>query len=184
MKGRVLVFSAIGIIAVVMIYFLTRKIRKTMNLETWDPKTDDKINTLHPMIREAAMKFINAVESELDIKLRVTSGLRTYKEQNALYAISRTTPGTRVTNAPGGHSSHNFGLAMDVVEIQGPKAIWDNPNWGKIAAIGKKHGFKWGGDWKSFKDKPHFYQTFGKSLADLRGLYEGNKKDGEYVKLA
>jgi len=47
--------------------------------------------------------------------LKLISGLRTYEEQDALYAQGRTAPGPKVTNAPGGHSNHNFGLAFDMV---------------------------------------------------------------------
>jgi hypothetical protein len=33
-------------------------------------------------------------------------------------------------------------------------------------------GLAWGGDWKSFVDKPHFEMTFGKTTQDLRKLLE------------
>ena len=74
--------------------------------------------------------------------------------------------------------------ALDVVEIKNGKALWTNPNWSKIAALGKSIGFEWGGDWKSFKDKPHFQYTFGKTLAQLRDLYQSGHRTGDYVNLA
>ena len=43
----------------------------------------------------------------------MTGGTRTYAEQDALYAQGRTTGGKRVTNARGGYSNHNFGVAGD-----------------------------------------------------------------------
>jgi peptidoglycan L-alanyl-D-glutamate endopeptidase CwlK len=84
---------------------------------TWDKVTDNRILKLHPAIRELATNFINTVQYGLDIKLRVTQSLRTYAEQDDLYAQGRTKPGRIVTNAKGGYSWHNFGLALDVVEI-------------------------------------------------------------------
>jgi hypothetical protein len=40
-------------------------------------------------------------------------GVRTFAEQDALYAQGRTRKGLRVTNAKGGQSYHNYGLAAD-----------------------------------------------------------------------
>lgn len=45
---------------------------------------------------------------------KVYSGLRTFKEQDALYAKGRTKPGGVVTKAKGGQSMHNYGLAVDL----------------------------------------------------------------------
>ncbi len=151
--------------------------------KTWDIHSDRRINTLHPLVRAKAKEFIIRAERELGIKLRVVSALRTWAEQDKLYAQGRTSPGNIVTKAKGGESLHNFGLAIDVVEIKNGKAIWNNPNWNKIAGLGKQIGFTWGGDWKSFKDKPHFEIRFGKSLAQLRALYQSGNREGEYVKL-
>lgn len=52
---------------------------------------------------------------------------------------------------------HNYDLAIDVVEIKNGQALWINPRWSEIGAIGKSIGFEWGGDWSgSRNDKPHF----------------------------
>ncbi len=152
--------------------------------KTWDIITDRRLASLHPQIRKRANEFILRAEKELGIKLRVTSALRTWKEQEKLYAKGRTTKGNVVTNAKPGKSLHNYGLALDVVEIKNGKALWTNPNWSKIAALGKSLGFSWGGDWKSFKDKPHFEMRFGKTLSDLQALYTSGNREGEYVNLA
>ncbi|KPH15254.1 hypothetical protein AMQ68_01325 [Chryseobacterium sp. ERMR1:04] len=140
---------------------------------------------LHPKIRCAVKNFINDVEKTMGIKLRVIQGLRTYAEQNALYAQGRTKEGSKVTNAKGGQSNHNFGLAIDVAEIKNGKIDWNEQEkiLPKIAPIGKKWGFEWGGDWKSLKDKPHFEMTFGRSLSELRKLYEENEKDHTKISL-
>lgn len=152
-----------------------------VNQKIWDALTAKRIGMLHPAVRPAAINFINMAADE-GIYLRAFSTLRTYPEQAGLYAKGRTKPGKIVTYAKPGESYHNFGLALDVVEIKNGKALWKNPNWTKIAQIGKKAGFEWGGDWKKFKDKPHFQMPFGKSLATLRGRY--NAKPGQYVDLA
>ncbi|MGM0529680.1 MAG: RHS repeat-associated core domain-containing protein [Bacteroidota bacterium] len=137
---------------------------------TWDPITNERISQLHPDVQGPAINFINQVGSDLGIKLRVTQGLRSFAEQDALYAKGRTAPGSIVTNAKGGQSYHNYGLALDVVEIRNGKAIW-NTNWSGISRIGINNGFEWGGNFRSISDKPHFQMTFGYSISDLLNLY-------------
>ncbi len=152
--------------------------------KTWDEHTDARLKTLHPLVRTKFIQFIIKADKELKKQLRVTSGLRTIKEQNKLYAQGRTRPGKIVTNARGGKSYHNFGLAVDIVEIKNGKALWKNSDWDKISDLGKSLGLEWGGDWVSIKDKPHFQITFGKSTSKLFSLYKSGKRDGEYVRLS
>ena len=119
----------------------------------------------------------------MEIKLRVTSANRSYQEQNDLYAKGRTTSGNIVTNARGGESFHNFGLAIDVVEIKDGAAIWNNTRWGEISNLAKSIGFEWGGDFNSFVDKPHFQYSYGYTLAELRGLKAVQNVNGNEIKL-
>lgn len=151
--------------------------------KVWDSVSENNIEKLHPKVRNKAREFINRVEKELGIKLRATSTLRTYAEQDKLYAQGRTTGGGIVTKAKGGQSNHNFGTALDVVPIVNGSADWNSKDWDKISVVGKAVGFNWGGDWKGFVDKPHYEMTFGNSLAQLRQKYESGQRDGEYVKL-
>lgn len=108
------------------------------------------------------------------VAVLVTQGLRTYAEQNALYAKGRTKPGKKVTNAKGGQSYHNFGLAFDVVVLDAMgKADWDDahPGWALAGKLGKSVGLEWGGGWKRLKDKPHFQYTGSLKLGDCRKCY-------------
>lgn len=150
--------------------------------KVWDKISQERIETLHPAIRQKAISFINEVEKRLKIQLRVTSALRTWEEQDKLYAQGRTEKGSIVTNVRGGFSNHNYGLALDVVPIIKGKAVFNTDKWDEIAKIGKEIGFDWGGDWKSFKDKPHFEMTFGKTIRELRSMYLYGKRDGVYLK--
>lgn len=134
---------------------------------TWDKVTDERIATLDKRVQPFATRFINRVYTELGITLRVTQGRRSIVEQNGFYAQGRTKPGKIITNAKGGYSYHNFGLALDVVVIKNGQADWTVLN-KDIVRIAKEEGFEWGGDWKSFKDYPHFQMTFGQSLEQLR----------------
>jgi len=100
---------------------------------------------------------------------RITSGYRSYDEQNALYVQGRIKPGARVTNARGGHSNHNFRLAFDITLFDGKgQPIWTSHLYRAAGEFGKTVGLDWGGDWKTFTDLPHYEYRHGKTLAQLR----------------
>ncbi len=102
------------------------------------------------------------------IKVLFTWGYRSVEQQNALYAIGRTKPGATVTDARGGYSWHNFGLAADYAFIINGKVTWDGP-WDTFGNIARQCGLEWGGDWKGKRwDRPHVQVTRGKTLAQMR----------------
>lgn len=125
-----------------------------------DNLSESRLDQLHPKVRAVFKAFIEEAEAALDITLRIVQGLRTIKEQNDLYAKGRTAPGPKVTNAKGGSSYHNYGLAIDLVEMKGGQANW-NFKYELLKQFAKKHGLTWGGEFKSIVDKPHFELTFG-----------------------
>lgn len=183
-KYRYAIGLSVGFFAFSLITYINRnKIKKGITMianSVSDLISENRIKTLHPKIREATRNFINEAERQ-GIKLRVTSALRTFAEQDELYAKGRTKPGSIVTNAKGGYSNHNFGLAFDVVPLKNGAADWNSKDWNKIGAIGKSFGFVWGGDWTSFKDKPHFEMMFGNTLAQLRQKHLSNELENNYV---
>ena len=133
-----------------------------------------KLEDLHPIVAAKAKELIELAQAE-GIELLVTSTLRTFEEQAELFAIGRTKPGKKVTNAKPGQSWHNFGLAFDVVPLVNGKPIWDSPFWERIGALGKQAGLAWGGDFKSFKDKPHFEFHPNLTLAEANRRRENNE---------
>ena len=147
-----------------------------------DKISESRIDTIHPAIRDYARNFLTEAENA-GIILRITAGYRTFEEQDHLYAQGRTAPGKIVTNAKGGDSPHNYGLAIDVVPMVGGQPDWDSALWEQISDIGKDAGFAWGGDFKSFKDKPHFEKLFGLNIYDLRKLYDTGRDTDGYIKL-
>ena len=74
--------------------------------------------------------------------------------------------GNKVTNAKAGQSIHNYGFAVDIcLIIDGKTASWDTTkdwdndriaDWYECVKIFAKYGWEWGGNWKTFKDLPHF----------------------------
>ncbi|KDE48183.1 hypothetical protein DI43_05840 [Geobacillus sp. CAMR12739] len=141
----------------------------TIGLKELLDRAETKLKGVHPVVAAKARQLIEKAYRE-GINVIVTQGLRTIEEQNELYAQGRTKPGKIVTNAKGGYSYHNFGLAFDFAIMKDDGNIsWNvDDKWKRVAQIGKSLGLEWGGDWKSFPDYPHFQYTFGLSLADLR----------------
>ena len=168
------------------------------NQDTGDATSERTIANIHPQLFGRAKELIIRLKQEKGITLRAYSGFRSYAQQNALYAKGRTTAKLRekgildiegkpndriVTKVLAGHSFHNFGLAIDTVEIQNGKALWSNPNWDKIGSFGESIGWEWGGRWTSFIDRPHFEFDFGLSRSQLRALNNGTAKNGSEIKL-
>ena len=126
-----------------------------------------------------ATRFLAACEAR-DILIFITSTLRTFHEQDQLFAQGRTSPGDIVTNARGGESRHNHGLAFDVA-FRSPPAqspFGDENPWDEIGEIGKGLGLEWGGDWISFPDRPHFQLPSPYSVRTLRAATIGRFRRG------
>lgn len=90
------------------------------------------------------------------IAINIISGTRTHAEQDALYAQGRTTGGEIVTNARGGYSNHNFGIAFDIGVFSGNRYLPESPLYKAVGALGMELGLEWGGNWTSIVDQPHF----------------------------
>jgi LAS superfamily LD-carboxypeptidase LdcB len=117
--------------------------------------SQNRLSKVHPRLAAGVTAMIEALASQ-GLTVEVVQGLRTYAEQDALFAQGRTKPGQVVTKAKGGQSNHNFGLAVDLCPFVNGKPQWnDNAGFIRIGAEAAKHGLQWGGDWKKFIDKPH-----------------------------
>ena len=124
--------------------------------------SEKRLQQTHPALA-AAVRAMIADLARQGLVVEVVQGLRTFAEQDELYARGRTKPGAVVTQARGGESNHNFGLAVDLCPFSDDKPDWNAPIsvWAAIGAAAAAHGLDWGGQWKKFLDKPH---------VELRGM--------------
>lgn len=113
----------------------------------------DRLNGVHPDLVSVVKHAIE--RSEVDFM--VTEGLRTKERQKELVAAGAS----KTMN-----SRHITGHAVDLVAyVNGIR--WDWPLYEKIAKAMKQAAYElnikieWGGDWKSFKDGPHFQIPWG-----------------------
>ena len=147
-----------------------------------------KIDTLHPLIKAEVLELVTHVNTVIltgKVKMIVTQGLRTFDEQNKLFAQR-----PKVTNAKGGQSIHNYGLAFDFCLADGGRTIWDTvkdfdndkvADWMEVVKVFKAAGYTWGGDFRSITDRPHFEKTFGHTWQQLLAIKQSGKTENGYV---
>lgn len=148
-----------------------------MELKVLLDKAKNKLKGVHPVVMDKALKLVEN-SYKRGVCIAITQGYRSKEEQDELYAQGRTKSGKIVTNAKGGESYHNYGLAFDFcIIVNDDKYVWNidedfdgdkKADWMEVVEEAKKLGLEWGGDWKGFKDYPHFQYTFGLTITDLQ----------------
>jgi hypothetical protein len=130
-----------------------------------------RLAKVHPALA-STITSLDAKLRQRGIQIEVVQGLRTHAEQDRLFAQGRSKSGKRVTNARGGQSNHNYGTAVDVAPSKDGKIDWDDDDaFEVIGQEGKSLGLEWGGDWRTFVDRPHL-QIPAPPISALRVLYD------------
>jgi peptidoglycan L-alanyl-D-glutamate endopeptidase CwlK len=122
-----------------------------------DAISTTRLAEVHPVLAAKIYQMADLLAKE-SITIRVVQGLRSWQEQQALYDQGRTQAGKIVTNAPPGHSWHQYGLAVDLVPLSGMGPDWNaqHPVWQRLVETGTSLGLQSGAQWRSFPDYPHF----------------------------
>ncbi len=139
-----------------------------------DKITIDRISTAHPKIREELKNYYIECNNKLPkgVRLRFAYVYRSVEEQNKLYNQR-----PKVTNAKGGQSIHNYGLAFDIAILldKDNNGTFESIDWNisspyfkLVVEYFKSKGYEHGGDWKNFKDYPHFQKAFGHTWQTLK----------------
>lgn len=139
-----------------------------------DQITLERIKEAHPRLREKMLHDYIQANKLLGkgARLRFAYVFRSNALQDKLYNQR-----PKVTNAKGGQSIHNYGLAFDIV------LLYDNDgngtfeeasysmirdfdkdtiaDWKEVTNYFKSQGWECGADWKNFKDAPHFEFNYG-----------------------
>jgi len=131
------------------------------------------LSLIHPLLAAVTKRTLERLK-EQGLLFMAFSGLRTFSEQDDLYAKGRTKPGNIVTQAKGGQSTHNYGLAVDCVPLtdkghpswpnpEGPEGHlwydleealhWVLDNYDSPLGINDEE-IEWGGRW-NWHDYPH-----------------------------
>lgn len=144
---------------------------------TLDQRTESNLSTLLPSVQFNIRKWFHDHVlnwmNKTGYSVKVICGTRTINEQNELYAIGRTKSGSKVTNAKGGSSFHNFGIAFDIGIFQGSKYITNDDIYKQLVQeCGCPEEMLNGGSWTSFKDYPHFeVAKYSSKSANVRKVW-------------
>ena len=120
---------------------------------TLNIRSEKNLTGVHPDLVKVVRKAAETAQ------FVVTEGLRTAERQAQLVAAgaSQTTK-----------SRHLTGHAVDLAALVGNDIRWDWPLYAQLAKAMKqaaqqlKIPLEWGGDWKTFKDGPHFQLPWDK----------------------
>src|SRR5258706_4372462 len=134
-----------------------------------DDATNERLQTLHPAVRQDFVDFLDAVNNQLGIQLRVADAFRSDADQAKEYAKGRTAPGRRTTGARPGESYHQYGMATDLAQLLPKWAVNYKPAWEDIAKIAAAHGIDWGGRFTP-PGRGHFEKNLGHSTQEWRSF--------------
>lgn len=162
---------------------------------TSDPVSQARLHIVLPDLARAWSKVRDKFFDMHGLQIRVTQGYRTYTDQWAIYAQGRkkdfkgqwivVDKKKIVSQARGGESFHNFGLALDsafmgddpyLANSSDSKNLWNE--YGKLCG---QYGLEWGGTWK-VPDRPHCQMTLGISLSELQMIHEKTGLKGVFAK--
>lgn len=113
-----------------------------------------RLEGVHPDL----VKVVHKAAAMSNIDFTILEGLRTLDRQKVLFAKGAT----RTMK-----SRHLNGHAVDIAPLIDGQVTWDWPLYHKLAPIIKGAAvsvgvpIEWGGDWKSFKDGPHWQLPWG-----------------------
>lgn len=118
-------------------------------------KSLSNLKDVHPDLVKVVKRAIELTKCDFTI----TEGLRTKERQAQLLKEKKTTTS---------NSRHLTGHAVDLAAWVDSTISWDWKYYHQIADAMKKAATEldisidWGGDWKKFKDGPHFELTWSK----------------------
>ena len=135
------------------------------------------------------VEFLLAECKKQGLNVLITQTLRDDEYQATLYAHGRTKPGQIITNSRW-TTFHGKGLAFDFCQDLPGQEYKDLSFFANVATIAKHIGFTWGGDWKTFQDRPHLqWDDHGKFTGSmiragrLPGPMPAYKKEGSKMTL-
>lgn len=135
-------------------------------------KTDERFQGLHPIFAGLVRRLLEKA-AVAGLVVDVFEGYRSFARSDELAQRN-----AKVSNAKGGTSWHNYGLAVDVV-FKDKKGAWswaEENDWNLLGKCGKSVGLIWGGntlrggDFEKMDDRPHFEWHPGFDISGSNGV--------------
>ena len=153
-----------------------------LTLHDADPNSALQDDNVNDTFSGMATQTLRDVRRE-GMDMRVGNTYRSIAQQDRLYAQGRTAPGGRVTNAPGGSSWHNYGVASDIVfnDANGNQS-WPETGdyrqlWTRYGELAEGNGLEWGGRWNN-PDRPHVEYHPGYTASNASTLRNTTNRGG------
>ncbi len=125
------------------------------------------VKDLNIVLQRAVAEFLKRCK-DIGLDVKITQTLRDVEYQNYLFAQGRTRAGEIITKVKGGDSFHNYGVAFDICKNVKGHEYDDFEFFKKSGRIWTEMGGKWGGNFESFVDMPHFEFTGALSIKDFK----------------
>ena len=126
-------------------------------MRTWSDRSLKNMQGIHPDMR----RVLDRALQESPINFVITEGLRTLERQKELLRIGATT--TLNSRHLTGHAVDFYALVdlnldgkVVFSEMSNPRLMRQIADAIKAAAKAENVPLVWGGDWRTFKDMPHF----------------------------
>ena len=122
-------------------------------MSAFNERSIARLHGIHPDLVKVITEAAEEYETKFGVNIEISEGLRTKERQAQLLKAGAS----QTMN-----SRHLTGHAVDIHFIVAGKADWSWPLFRKFAVIVKDIAedhqipVTWGGDWKKFKDGPHF----------------------------
>lgn len=119
--------------------------------------SEAKLKNVHPDLVRVVKRASTLLKDD-SFGFVITCGVRTLEEQKRLLK----TGATRTLNSRHIPGKDGYSKAVDFAVTVDGKVRWDWPLYNRLAKLVKeaarleKVPIEWGGDWKTFKDGPHF----------------------------
>lgn len=126
-----------------------------MSAYVLNKRSEDNLVGVHPDL----VKVVRRANEITAVQFIVTEGPRTLERQKQLVAKGASQT-LRSRHIPGGPLQ--VAHAVDLAAVIGKEVRWDWPLYERLAEAMKGAAedvevpIEWGGDWRSFKDGPHF----------------------------
>jgi len=134
----------------------------------YDKRNRNNLNKLADNTKVAAYKWYQyCIDNQIQVLIYETIRTLETQKQNVAKGVSQTLK-----------SYHIIGQALDFVPVDSKgNTLWNgygSSNIQKAIKYAKQLGFEWGGDWKSFVDKPHLQFNFRGYGTDTFGKIKVN----------
>lgn len=122
----------------------------------WSKRSKTRMKGVHPALIKVMNRALGM--SPTDFTVLYLGGVRTRKQQRELVRKGAS----KTMNSYHLRKSTGYGHAIDVAPLVGGKPSWSWPAYYPLAKVIKEAAriegvaIEWGGDWRSFKDGPHW----------------------------